>query len=245
MPQQTQRSPIKAILFDLDGTLLRVQMSEFIPKYLHGLATYCVEPRQTEKFIKTLLLSIRDLIHTEGDGVQTNEDRICCWMEEKLAVPQEKLKEGLSHFKNNGIDDLQPMVHSIPLAQQIVKECLPKNLPLILATNPVFPKFMIQARLKWGGLAEENFHHLTSYENSRYCKPQAGYFQDISDQLGIAPENCLMVGNDTSHDLSAVAVGMQTFLVDTWLVEREGPEWPCENRGDHLALQRFLRENLG
>jgi len=244
MPQKTDTPPIKAILFDLDGTLLRVQMSNFIPRYLQGLASYCVKPHQSEKFTTTLLQSIRDLIDTEGDGKQTNEERICCWMETTLSIPKSVLKESLERFKDNGIADLQPLVHPIPLAQQIIQECLPKKLPLVLATNPVFPKFMIQARLKWGGLVEEDFCHLTSYENSCYCKPQAGYFQDLSDQLGIAPENCLMVGNDTSHDLSAVAVGMQTFLVDTWLVEREGPEWPCENRGDHAALQKFLREKL-
>ena len=236
--------PIKAILFDLDGTLLRVHMSEFIPKYLQGLAAYCVEPEQTEIFIKTLLQSIRDLINTEGGGTQTNEERICYWMEEKLAVSQEMLKKSLDHFRDNGITGLQPMVHAIPLAQQIVKECLSAEVPLVLATNPVFPKFMIQARLEWGGLRQDDFCHLTSYENSHYCKPQAGYFSDVAEQLGIPPENCLMVGNDTSHDLAAVAVGMQTYLVDTWLVEREGPEWPCKNRGDHAALQHFLQERL-
>ncbi len=245
MSQLTQSPPLKAILFDLDGTLLQVQMAEFIPKYLQGLATHCVDSAQIEIFIKTLLQSIRDLIHSEGDGTQTNEERICRWMEDKLDIPQAALKESLNHFKNNGIAELQPMVHSIPLAQRIVKECRATGLPLILATNPVFPKFMIQARLEWGGLAEDDFCYMTSYENSYYCKPQSGYFSDIADRFNIAPENCLMVGNDTSHDLAAVAVGMQTYLVDTWLVEREGPEWPCEHRGDHADLQRFLRERLG
>ena len=245
MPQAKQNQQIKAILFDLDGTLIRVQMSEFIPRYLQGLAAYCVDKANTEKFIRTLLQSIRDLIHTEGDGVQTNEERVCHWMEEKLALPRATLQESLIRFKQDGIDGLRPMVHPIPLAQQIVKECRQKGVPLILATNPVFPKFMIQARLSWAGLEEDDYCLLTSYENSSYCKPQAGYFSDVANLIGIAPENCLMVGNDSNHDLAAVAIGMQTYLVDTWLVEREGPEWPCENRGDHADLQRFLRERLG
>jgi FMN phosphatase YigB (HAD superfamily) len=166
-------------------------------------------------------------------------------MEEKLSVSQETLKKSLTRFKINGIAELQPLVHAIPLAQQIVKESLTTGLPLVLATNPVFPNFMIQARLEWGGLNKSDFCYITSYENSCYCKPQAGYFSEIAAQIGISPENCLMVGNDTSHDLSATAVGMQTYLVDTWLVEREGPKWPCEHRGDHADLQRFLRKRLG
>ncbi len=245
MSSPEQNPPIKAILFDLDGTLLRVHMTEFIPKYLQGLASYCVDPEQTEIFIRTLLQSIRDLITTEGDGAQTNEERICRWMEEKLDISQERLQQSLTRFKENGIAGLQSMVHSIPLAQQIVAECSATGIPLVLATNPVFPKFMIQARLTWGGLKEDDFCHMTSYENSHFCKPQAGYFTDVAEHLGVPPENCLMVGNDTSHDLAAVAVGMQTYLVDTWLVEREGPVWPCDNRGDHAALQRFLQDRLG
>ncbi len=240
MPQAEQNQQIKAILFDLDGTLIRVQMSEFIPRYLKGLAAYCVDQAKTEIFIRTLLQSIRDLIHTEGDGLQTNEERVCHWMEEKLALPRAILQESLLRFKQNGIDGLQSMVHPIPLAQQIVRECRLKEIPLVLATNPVFPKFMIQARLSWAGLKEDDFCYLTSYENSSYCKPQAGYFSEVVNRLGVAAESCLMVGNDTSHDLAAVAIGMQTYLVDTWLVERDGPKWPCENRGDHADLQRFL-----
>ncbi len=245
MPQAQHRPPIRAILFDLDGTLLQVQMGDFIPTYLKGLASYCVAPEQTEIFIQTLLQSIRDLINREGNGEQTNEERLCHWMEEKLGISRNALQDSLKRFKDNGIAKLQPMVHPIPLAQQIIQECLPTGLPLVLATNPVFPDFMIRARLEWGGLNENDFSYFTSYENSRYCKPQAGYFREIADRLGIAPENCLMVGNDTSHDLAAGAIGMQTYLVDTWLVERDGSQWPCTERGNHAELQNFLRDRVG
>ena len=140
--------------------------------------------------------------------------------------------------------ELQALVRPIPLAKLIVKDCLQQNIPVVLATNPVFPDFMIRARLAWAGLGEFSFAHVTSYENSCYCKPQPGYFTEIADQLGIAPEHCLMVGNDTQHDLAAAAVGMQTFLVDTWVIERAGTPWPCEHRGDHLVLRQFLQKRF-
>ena len=244
MSELRQKKTIKAILFDLDGTLLRAQMREFIPRYLQGLSAYCadlVKPRELER---VLLATIKELIHTDGDGLRTNEERVYSRIHKDLAIPETKMRECLALFEKNDLANLQNLIHPIPLAKQIIKDCQNKGVPLVLATNPVFPMFMIQARMQWAELEEDSFTFLTSYENSYYCKPQSGYFQAISDQLGIAPENCLMVGNDISHDLAAVAIGMQTYLVDTWMIDRDGPEWPCENRGDHSSLQKFLQKEL-
>ena len=244
MTESEEKFSIEAILFDLDGTLLRANMKEFVPQYIRSLATYCANLVEPKKFEKTLLSILRDLIHTEGDGSITNEERVYSRMHRELAVPESTMRESLSQFKENGLDRLREHIHPIPLAKQIVKECQEKGIPLVLATNPVFPKFMIQARMEWAELEEDSFSYLTSYENSHYCKPHSGYFQAISEKLDIAPENCLMIGNDLNHDLAAVAIGMKTYLVDTWLVDRGKSEWPCEHRGDHGSLQKFLQEQL-
>ena len=73
MPGLKQKRNIKAVLFDLDGTLLRANMKKFIPQYIRELSAYCVDLVEPKKFEKTLLQAIRDLIHTEGDGYMTNE----------------------------------------------------------------------------------------------------------------------------------------------------------------------------
>ncbi len=241
MQQPNGKAAIEAVLFDLDGTLLRVQMAEFIPLYIEGLAAHCQDYVAPGKFARVMRGAIRGLIQFSGDGQMTNEQRIYAILQEQLAIPETVLRDSFKSFAASGLTSLQGLVRPIPLARQILAECHTQQLPLVLATNPVFPEFMIQARLQWGALGDIDFQHLTSFENSYYCKPQAGYFQDIAAVLGVAPERCLMVGNDTSHDLAAAAVGMKTFLVDTWIVEREEADWPCEHRGDHGALQRFLR----
>jgi len=232
------------VLFDLDGTLLRAQMGEFIPRYIHALSAYYADVVAPKKFEKKFFAIIRDLLHNKGDGLQTNEERLYGRMRRELAIPESKMHEGLALFEKNDLQDLQSLIRPIPLAQQIVTGCHKKGVPLVLATNPVFPLFMVKARMQWAELKEESFVFITSYENSYHCKPHSGYFEGIAAQLGVAPDNCLMVGNDLSHDLAAVAVGMMTYLVDTWVVDHEGLEWPCENRGDHSSLQRFLQEEL-
>ena len=239
------KTEIKAILFDLDGTLLRVQMSEFIPRYIRGLGDCCADLVKPKKFAKAMLTAIRGLLHYDGDGQVTNEQRVFSTLESHLGVAGDLLRERFQLYRQQGQAELAELVGEIPLAQVIVRECQQLGVPLVLATNPVFPAFMISARLHWGGLEQQPFSHVTSFENSCYCKPHAGYFSEIAAHLGVPEQNCLMVGNDTQHDLAAAAVGMQTFLVDTWVVEREGTEWPCVNRGDHLRLQAFLQSSFG
>lgn len=243
-PRKNRAGSIDAILFDLDGTLLRVQMAEFIPRYIEGLAEYCREYVTPGRFARVMLGAIRGLIRDTGDGQMTNEQRVYSTLQQQLAIPESILRDSFQRFAAENLESLQELVRPIPLARKILDQCQRQGITLVLATNPVFPEFMIQARLRWGNLDDIPFHHLTSFENSRYCKPQSGYFHEIVDQLGLVPERCLMVGNDTMQDLSAAAVGMKTFLVDTWIIEREGAQWPCDHRGDHGALQLFLQEQF-
>ncbi|MCK5826178.1 MAG: HAD family hydrolase [Desulfuromusa sp.] len=245
MMESEQKGAIKAILFDLDGTLLQANMHKFIAQYIRSLAVYCAEKVTSKQFEKVLLAIIHDLIKTAGDGSKTNEERVYARIRQELSIPESMMRDCLTQFKQNDLEELREWVQPIPLAKQIVKECQEKGVPLVLATNPVFPRFIIQARMQWAGLEEDSFTYLTSYENSCYCKPQTGYFQAIVDRLGVAAENCLMVGNDFNHDLAAEAIGIKTYLVDTWLVDRGDSEWNCDYRGDHSSLQKFLREQLG
>ncbi len=236
--------PIAAVLFDMDGTLLRARMSEFIPRYVDSLASYCADHVKPKKFVKAKMRAIRELIYQPGDGRLTNEQRLLQLMVRDLKVSETVLRDSFELFAANGLDELEDFIKPIPLAQQIVKQCHQFGVPLVLATNPVFPDSMIRARLRWGGLDEKIFTLITTYENSYHCKPQAGYFADVAQTIGIPVERCLMVGNDLNHDLAAMGVGMQAFLVDTWLVDHGPPEWSCPNRGDHRALQNFLGSHL-
>jgi FMN phosphatase YigB (HAD superfamily) len=238
------RTRPKVILFDLDGTLLRVQMGEYIIRYVHGLAACCAEHVKPARFETSMVRAIRDLIGVEGDGGATNEQRIITRLQRELSVSETVLRECFDCFRANGLHDLAELVKPVPLARTIVADCLALGIPLVLATNPVFPAFMVQARLRWGDLSDLDFVHQTSLENSRFCKPHAGYFREIASFVDVAPEECLMIGNDTEHDLAAAAIGMETFLVDTWVIEREAAIWPCRYRGDHAVLRGFLRECL-
>lgn len=236
-------STFSAVLFDLDGTLLQVEMPKFIPRYVAGFHACCSDLVTYETLQREMRAGIRMLLETE-DGSLSNEDRLFSFLATRLQIYEDLLREAFAKFIATGLEPLADGIEAIPVTTLLLEHCQRAQIPIVLATNPVFPRRLIEARCRWAEIDINHFDLLTSLENSRYCKPQEGYFLDVAAKLGVDPRECLMVGNDTSHDLSASEAGMTTWLVDSYLLERKGRAWIPDHRGDHLQLLEFLRANL-
>jgi HAD superfamily hydrolase (TIGR01509 family) len=178
-------------------------------------------------------------IEQGSDGQFTNEEFYLQAAETDMALAPEQFQAGLECFCSKKLNDLAHHIQPLPLAPKLMQRCHEKKLQVIIATNPVFPRAVTYARLKWGGIDTFDYLHVTSYETSRHCKPNPEYFQEVLERFELEPDQCLMVGNDTEHDLSASRIGIKTFLVDTWLIDR-GSDIVPDFRGNHLDLYRFL-----
>jgi len=231
----------EAVLFDLDGTLLQVRMEEFIPTYLGQLATRFAPQISVERFRRAVRAVIHGLLTVRPAG-PSNEALFLAGIERQLGIAPEAFRAAFADWAATEMAGLQTLIEPLPEARALVEAALAGGRAVVIATNPVFPRALIEARLDWGGLAGLPFTLVTSFENTRHCKPDPGYFLDLAATLNLPPERCLMVGNDTCHDLAACRVGMPTFLVDTWLIEREEgcfePAW----RGSHAELLAFLEK---
>jgi len=230
----------RAVLFDLDGTLLEVQMERFIPAYLGELSRLfsdLVEPERFRNGVRAVILSLLQPREAE----LTNADYFLHEVERNLGIPGERFRRSFSAWAETGLERLKPLVEPLPLAADLVAAAGGAGREVVIATNPVFPRAVIEARLAWGGLADCHFRHVTWAENSRSCKPNSSYFAHLLELLGLPAEACLMVGNDTGHDLAAAELGISTWLVETWLVDRAPGRYRPDFRGGHEDLLRFLK----
>ena len=108
----------------------------------------------------------------------------------------------------------------------------------------MFPRIATEKRMAWVGLKPEDFLCITTYENSRYTKPDPGYYTSLCDRIGVAPEDCIMVGNDAVDDLGAREVGIPVFLLMNNFLNRTGLDVSGVPQGNENDLKKFILENL-
>jgi FMN phosphatase YigB (HAD superfamily) len=75
---------------------------------------------------------------------------------------------------------------------------------------------------------------VTTYEHMEACKPDPAYFRQTARLLGVAPADCMMVGDDRSLDMPAADIGMATYYVGC------DPDAVADYRGDLDALAELL-----
>jgi len=244
MTDKTDTSRLDGILFDLDGTLLNIQMQPYIDGYIDGLSR-CFEDLVDRMVFAEVLVSSAYAMLSVEDEHQTNEQFFLELVARQLGIATPELRRRLEHFCRNGLHVLEPLIEPFPEANEILQHCFQQGMKVALATNPVFPLQVIEARLRWAGIDRFPFHLVASYESCRFCKPHPRFFADILEDLGLTPEKTLMVGNDTHYDLAAGQLGILTYLVDTCLIDQEQRAKEADFRGGHRDLLHFIRQLKG
>ena len=231
---------MEAILFDLDGTLLPMDMKEFTTGYF-GLLAETAAPYGygAKELVASLWKGVTAMV--KNDGMQSNEARF--WQsfvedygERALAAHRPVFDRFYATDFDRAVRFTQPnprAAEAVRLARQAAKQ-------VILATNPLFPAAGVRTRLRWIGLTMKDFDDVTTYENSAYCKPNPDYYRALLQRCGLHPESCVMVGNDVGEDiLAAQAAGLDTYLVTDCAI---GLDTPHESeRGSFSALLEWLR----
>lgn len=232
---------IKAILFDLDGTLLPMDQNAFVQSYF-GLLAQKLAPRgyEPKKLIDGIWAGTAAMV--KNDGSSSNETVF--WKQfEGLFGPQVREDMPLfEEFYRNEFAGAKSACGYQPQAAEVIALVKEKGLRVVLATNPIFPAVATQNRIRWAGLQPEDFELYTTYENSRHCKPNPAYYTDILEEIGLRPEECLMVGNDVTEDMVAKTLGMQVFLLTDCLINSHGKDISEYPRGGFPELLEVIRE---
>ena len=232
---------ITTILFDLDGTLLPMDQDKFIQSYLgrmaKKLAAYGYDP---DLLVKGLWKGTGAMV--QNDGKQSNEDLFWTVFNAVLGRDCRKDETLFNDYYQNEFQQVAADCGFDPRAAEAIAEIRKLGYRVALATNPLFPAIATHSRAKWAGLNIHDFDLITTYENSRFCKPNPEYYRDILDTLKLKPENCVMVGNDVSEDMIARELGIRTFLLTDYIINKKNQDINQYPHGSFPELMNFIRE---
>ena len=232
---------IKAVLFDLDGTLLPMDQEVFIKAYFGGIAAKLAPHGYDPKaLIGAIWQGTEDMI--KNDGGVTNEEafwrRFCTLMGENSRKDEPIFED----FYKNEFQAVKNVCGFSEESKKIIDSLKSRGIRRILATNPIFPRIATESRVRWAGLEPEDFELITTYENIGYCKPNPKYYEDILERQGLKPCECVMVGNDVGDDMVAEKLGMKVFLLTNDLINKGDADISVYPSGSFAELAKFINE---
>lgn len=232
------------ILFDLDGTLLPMDQDKFLNSYMSKMATYMAPYGFDPKILhKAMWSGVGAMV--KNDGSLRNEDLFWHVFSSFFDKEMTDLAKKITvDFYKTEFQKVADDCGYTPKAKEIIGFLKEKGYQLVLATNPLFPAIATESRMRWAGLTPEDFKYYTVFENSRFCKPNLKYYEEILEKIGCKAEECYMVGNDVSEDMITEELGMEVFLLTHSLINKENKDLSKYPQGDFEELKAFFDSKL-
>jgi HAD superfamily hydrolase (TIGR01549 family) len=208
-------APLRAVLFDLDDTLLENNMVRFLKGYFGLLAPHMARFVPPDKFMPALLASTQAMIDNP-DPTITNQQAFVADFFPRVDRTLDEMMPAFDEFYATQFSKLRSYTHPRPEARAAVQAAFDAGWDVVVATNPLFPETAIRQRIEWADVADFPFKLITSYEVMHFCKPLPQYYSEIVERLGRKPAECVMVGDDWDNDIApALKAGLQAFWVNT------------------------------
>ncbi len=231
---------IKAVLFDLDGTLLPMDYEGFLKLYFGNLAKrlakYGYDP---DELVKNIWTGTKAMVMNDGSCM--NETKFWDVFAEIYGVDVLQDKVLFDDFYREDFIKAKEACGFEPMAKETVDLVKSLGMKTALATNPIFPMIATRQRIAWAGLDAGDFELCTTYENIGVSKPNPAYYTEIAKRLNVATEECLMVGNDVTEDMAAVKAGMKVFLLTDCLLNKNNENISEYPQGGFRELQDFFK----
>lgn len=231
---------IDTFLFDLDGTLLHIDLDLFVKIYYSEMSTIfsnLVDPFEFYGYVWLAASSI-----AEDDSRETNENKFINTISKMLNADANTCRQLLEKFYNKDIPNISKTITSEPLMVECIHILKEKGYKLVVATNPVLPRKIIHHKMKLAGLDWKDFSYISTMENSHFCKPNVKYFGEILNNIKKEPQKCIMVGNNVQEDLIASQLNIENYLIIDNLINTSNIEIMCKNIGTYKDFYEFARK---
>jgi len=204
---------IQAILFDIEGTLTNLDTAKFMQNYLGILAPRFSHLLSPDKFSKQLLKSI-DNVRKEPKPEQTVLQTFFDDFSKATGQSVQILRPIFEEFYASDFPTLRCLVQPNIQGVKIVEYAIQQGFLTALTSNSLMPLIAIREQVRWAGLTPEHFKVIATLDNFHYCKPHLGFFREMAENLGVRPQNCLLVSKYI-NDKICQELGMKMFFLGT------------------------------
>lgn len=228
-----------AVFFDLDGTLLPMDVETFLSKYFTLLGQCAVtrgfEPKQFSEAMRTSVFSMSQ--HEPG---VLNSSVFWETFEACLGPIDDATRAFFDEFYEQDFGRIGEGFVPDPAAARAVEALRRRGYPLYLTTMPMFPRPGVEWRLRWAGVDPAAFARITCYDNSTACKPSLTYYHENLEIADVPASRVLMVGNNTKEDLACLDAGMDAYLVTDYLLNPNDFDIDTVKHGSMAAFADFV-----
>jgi FMN phosphatase YigB (HAD superfamily) len=219
---------IRGLMFDLDNTLLSIDVDEFVERYTRAAAARLVPEDPERGWAVVTGASYRML--TDRAARESNRDRLLASLSAELGVDPLVLWPRLESVASEVLPALRTLATPIAGARETVLEARRRGLRIALATNPIYPRAVIVERMRWAGLSADDVDFVACLESCASTKPHAAYFTELAAALGLAVDECLMIGDDPDQDVPDAPSPLRVHLLATD-ADSDGAEGGTRARG--------------
>jgi FMN phosphatase YigB (HAD superfamily) len=206
---------MKALLLDLDDTLLTNGMSHFYPAYFDRLSSTLQDLFPPAEFLRHLQAGTRAMLANQ-DPARTLQQAFAGVFYPALGRTEAELLPRFEDFYRRVFPTLRSLTQIRPTARTLVEQGRAAGFVLAVATNPILPRMAMEERLRWADVPalDGTYALISCYEDFHFAKPDPAFYAELTGRLGVAPVDAGMVGNNVQDDLDpARAIGLATFHV--------------------------------
>ncbi|MCR5837739.1 MAG: HAD hydrolase-like protein [Lachnospiraceae bacterium] len=240
---------MNTVLFDLDGTLLPMDLKEFNKNYKKTLAEFFEgKGYDSELMLKAFNSGIKAMF--ENDGFITNEEffwkvieKVYFHRDKKITARERlKLERAINKYYKTDFSITRFNTRPTSMAKDCIDKLKNKGYQIVIAANPLYPECAITECLNWAGIDEQDYIYVTTYENSCFTKPNLNYYRRLLKTIDKDPEDCIMVGNNVHEDMCAFKLGIDVFLLDGCLINEYNEDTLEYKRGGWREFCQFVDE---
>ncbi|MBC7871670.1 MAG: HAD-IA family hydrolase [Chitinophagaceae bacterium] len=206
---------IKAILLDLDNTLITNPDHIFAPAYLGLAEEFFAERWQFLGFSQVLVNTMRAMMGLR-DMQRSNINVALDVIENETKRTQVEIWQAMGEFYQAAYPSLKSCIVPVEGGAELIATLKAQDYAVIIATNPVYPAEAIRQRLVWAGLNDDFSYYalVTHSENMHFTKPDPAYYAEILGRVGVEPDEVVMVGDSIRNDMiPAATLGLHSFHI--------------------------------